>query len=76
METKEYYTLDEAAKLLKRNRATIYNRMNHIGMKGHKFRGDRKTYLSADEVERLRTIFEKPWTAPEEDATQPLACSA
>lgn len=73
---KEYYTLEEVAKLLQRNRATVYNRMNLIGIKGHKFKGDRRTYLSAEEVERLRTVFEKPWTAPEEDEVRRLAYSA
>lgn len=63
---KEYYTLEEAAQLLERNRATVYNRMNLIGMRGHKFKGDRKTYLSAAEVEQLRNVFEKPWLAGEE----------
>ena len=65
MEQKEYYTLEDTATMLNRNRATVYNRMGLIGMRGHKFQGDRKTYLTAAEVERLRTIFEKPWTAPE-----------
>lgn len=83
--SKEYYTLEEASVILQRNRATVYNRMNLIGMKGHKFRGDRKTYLSADEVERLKNIFEKPWLAGEdidntkadsaiEGEAQPLVC--
>lgn len=62
---KEYYTIDEVTKLLGRNRVTIYSRMNIIGVKGHKFQGDRKTYLSAQEVEQVRRVFEKPWTAPE-----------
>lgn len=67
MDQKEYYTLEEVATLLKRNRATVYNRMGLIDMKGHKFKGDRKTYLSADEVERLKNVFEKPWLAGEDE---------
>ncbi len=63
----QYYTVDETAKLLKRNRATVYNRMQIIGIRGHKFQGDRKTYLSQEEVNRLKTVFEKPWTAPEKE---------
>lgn len=67
MEEKEYYTLEEIAILLDRKRATIYNRMSLIGMKGHKFKGDRKTYLSYAETMHLKMVFEKPWTAPEKD---------
>jgi hypothetical protein len=67
MEKKEYYTLEEAAQLLGRNRATVYNRMGLIKMKGHKFKGDRKTYLSAAEVDQLKNVFEKPWLAGEDD---------
>jgi hypothetical protein len=62
---KEYYTLEEVAEMIGRNRATVYNRMKLIGMKGHKFYGDRRTYLTAEEAERLKTVFEKPWMAPE-----------
>ena len=67
MEEKEYYTLEETAEMLGRNRATVYNRMKIIGIKGHKFKGDRKTYLSPEEVNRLKTVFEKPWTAGEKE---------
>lgn len=67
MEQKEYYTLDETAQILDRNRATVYNRMKIIGMKGHKFKGDRKTYLSPQEVEKLKNVFEKPWLAGERE---------
>ena len=72
MGEKEYYTLQEASNIIGKNRATIYAKMNLIKMKGHKFIGDRKTYLSQAEVERLKTVFEKPWTAGEKD-NQPAA---
>lgn len=68
MEDKEFYTLEETCSLLGRNRATVYNRMNFIGLKGHRFRGDRKTYLSLPEVERLKMVFAKPWLAGEKEA--------
>lgn len=67
MQEKEYYTLEEVAQALERNRATVYNRMKIIDMKGHKFKGDRKTYLSAQEVETLKNVFEKPWIAGEKE---------
>lgn len=65
MEQKEFYSLEEVAKSLDRKRATVYSRMKLIGMRGHKFKGDRKTYLSHEELERLKNAFEKPWTAGE-----------
>lgn len=67
MQDKEYYTLEETAKMIGKNRATVYNRMKIIGMKGHKFIGDRKTYLSKEEVERVRTAFERPWIIGEKE---------
>ena len=73
MQEKEYYTLNEVATMIGKNRATIYNRMKIIKMKGHKFKGDSKTYLSAEEVEQIKTVFEKPWTAPEKDDTKEVA---
>lgn len=72
MSEKEYYTLEEASGIIGKNRATIYARMNLMKMKGHKFIGDRKTYLSQAEVKRLKDAFEKPWTAGEKDS-QPAA---
>lgn len=63
--TKEYYTIEEVAKALGKNRATVYNRMNLINLKGHKFKGDRKTYLSHEEMEMIKSVFEKPWLTGE-----------
>lgn len=67
MQEKEYYTLDETAEYFGKTRATVYNKMRLIGMKGHKFKGDRKTYLSQEEVKKLRNVFEKPWTVNEKE---------
>lgn len=70
MEQKEFYSLEEVAKSFNRKRPTVYSRMKLIGMKGHKFKGDRKTYLSHEEVERLRDAFERPWTAGEKESEE------
>lgn len=64
-EEKEYYTVEEVASIVGRNRATVYNRMNLLGIKAHKFAMDRKAYIAAADVERIKTVFEKPWTAGE-----------
>jgi hypothetical protein len=71
MTEKEYYTIEEVGKTLGRNRATVYNRMNLLGIKAHKFKMDRKTYIAAKDVEQLRNIFEKPWLAGEKETAKP-----
>jgi transposase len=70
MSDKEYYTIEEVAKMVGRNRATVYNRMKFLGIKPHKFHMDRKAYVTTQEVERIRTVFEKPWTAGEKTEEQ------
>lgn len=62
---KEYYTIEEVAELVGRNRATVYNRMKLLKIKPRKFNLDRRAYVSAAEAEQIRTLFEKPWTAGE-----------
>lgn len=71
MREKEYYTIEEVASTLGRNRATVYNRMKLLDLKAHKFKMDRKTYLAAADVERLKNVFEKPWLAGEEEKAKP-----
>lgn len=62
---KKYYTIEEVEKLLGKSRATIYNRMKLINLKTHKFPYDRKTYVAAPDVERIKEIFNQPWIAKE-----------
>lgn len=64
-EQKEFYTIEEVSEIVQRNRATVYNRMKFLGIKGRKFNMDRRTYIAAPDVERIKTVFEKPWTAGE-----------
>ncbi len=63
---REYLTIDEAAKAIGWNRATVYKYVDELGMKKHKFRLNRRTYLAATDVEQLKQIREKPWLAGEE----------
>ena len=65
---KEYYTIEEAAKIVDRNRATIYNRMKLLGIKAHKFNMDRKAYITAEELNQIKEVIEKPWTAGERES--------
>jgi excisionase family DNA binding protein len=61
----EFFTIDEAAQHIGWNRATVYDWVKELGMKTHKFVRNRKSYLAAADVERLKEIKEKPWLAGE-----------
>jgi transposase len=67
----EYLSIDEAAESIGWNRATVYGWVKTLGMKTYKFVRNRKTFLAANDVARLKEIKEKPWMAgektPEED---------
>ncbi|HLQ29709.1 MAG TPA: hypothetical protein VK140_10810 [Ktedonobacteraceae bacterium] len=63
MESQEYLSIDDAAKTIGWNRATVYKYADELGMKKYKFRLNRKTYLAAEDVEKLKQIKDKPWLA-------------
>lgn len=67
---KEYYSIEEIEKIVNRNRGTVYNRIRLLHIETHKFPMDRKTYVSAADVERIKTVLEKPWMAKELGATE------
>jgi hypothetical protein len=61
---KEFYTVHEVAALLGKHRATIFDRIKVLGITVHKFRRDRKTYLTSTDVERIRLVLgDQPWMA-------------
>jgi DNA-binding MurR/RpiR family transcriptional regulator len=62
-EGQEYLSIDDAAKAIGWNRATVYKYVDELGMKKYKFRLNRRTYLAAADVEKLKQIKEKPWIA-------------
>jgi len=64
-EAKEYYTIEEVSRLVGRNRATIYNRMKILEIEAKKFNLDRKAYVTEEEMQRIKTVFDKPWLAGE-----------
>jgi DNA-binding MurR/RpiR family transcriptional regulator len=63
IENQEYLSIDDAAKSIGWNRATVYKYVDELGMKKYKFRLNRKTYLANADVERLKEIKAKPWLA-------------
>jgi excisionase family DNA binding protein len=65
LEGREYLSIDEAAEAIGWNRATVYEWVKTLEMKTYKFIRNRKTFLAASDVARLKEIKEKPWTAGE-----------
>ncbi len=62
---KDFYSIDEIEKIVGRNRGTVYNRIKLLKIETHKFPMDRRTYVAASDVERIKTVIEKPWMAEE-----------
>jgi excisionase family DNA binding protein len=62
---KEYMTMEEAAAYIGLARASIYNYINDLEIKAHKFGRDRRSYIAMSDVERLKEYKEKPWLAGE-----------
>ena len=60
---KRYMNLDDAAQFLGIKRATLYNYMNKLEMKAVKFKLDRRSYLSWEQIQRLKAILAEPWLA-------------
>ena len=68
MEDKEYLTFEEAAVYTGKKRATLYNYVKDLGIKTHKFKRDRRSYLALEDVKRIKETEEKPWVVGEKDA--------
>ncbi len=65
MQEKDFYSIEEITEMVKRNRGTVYNRIKLLNIQTHKFPMDRRTYIAAADVERIKTVIEKPWMAEE-----------
>jgi excisionase family DNA binding protein len=65
---KEYLTYEEAAEYIGCKRSTLYSLVSDMGITTHKFKYDKKRYLTRADVERIKEIREKPWLAgPDEE---------
>lgn len=62
---KDFYSIEEVSEIVSRNRGTVYNRIKLLGIQTHKFPMDRRTYVAAADVEKIKTVIEKPWMAKE-----------
>ena len=65
VEGQEYLSMDEASQAIGWNKATVYEWIKRLNMETKKFVGNRKAYLAAADVERLKEVKAKPWTAGE-----------
>lgn len=75
-----YKTVSEAAKEIGIKRPTMYHYIKILGIETKGFKLSREKYISAEDVEKIKEVRQKPWLAgerpvKEEDAPQPLACS-
>lgn len=68
-EEREYLTLDEAAEAIGLKRPSIYHYLNALGIERHRFKFSRHSYITKADVERIKHIKEKPWTANEDEGT-------
>jgi hypothetical protein len=66
---KDFYSIEEVGIMSHRNRGTVYNRIKLLNIKTRKFPMDRKTYVSAEDALKIKTVIEKPWMANELGAT-------
>jgi MerR HTH family regulatory protein len=59
----EYITITQVARDLGWNKATVYDWIKTLGLEKHRFLRNKHTYLHSSDVQRLKEIKEKPWTA-------------
>src|SRR5262249_5883833 len=62
---KDFYSIEEISGIVDRNRGTVYNRIKLLNVQTHKFPMDRRTYVAAADVQKIKTVIEKPWMAKE-----------
>ncbi len=58
---KEYFTIEETASELGVDRSTVYVKTKLLKIEPAKFPGNRKKYIAAADVERLRLLLNEPW---------------
>lgn len=59
----EYITITQVAAELGWNKATVYDWVKTLGIEKHRFLRNKNTYLHTTDVQRLKEIKAKPWTA-------------
>lgn len=64
-EEKQFFTLQETAKLLGVVRSTIYPYMRALGIVPQRYGRDKRKYLTREQVEQIRLYRKEPWKFPE-----------
>ena len=59
----EYFPVDYIAQSIGKSRGTVLNYIKLLNITKHKFPQDSRTYVSVDDVKRIKTVIEKPWMA-------------
>jgi predicted DNA-binding transcriptional regulator AlpA len=67
---KEYLTYEEALQELGIKRSTLYTMITELGINPRKFKYDKKRYLAASDIKRMKEIRETPWKS-EENQSEP-----
>ena len=62
-EGREYLNYEEAGDYLGMKRATLFNYINDLEIKTHKFLRDAHRYLSLTDVKQIEAVKDKPWLA-------------
>jgi len=64
-EEQRYLSVDDVARELDWNRTTVFGWIKALNLETHRFLRNRKTYLTVQDVERLKDIKAHPWKAGE-----------
>ncbi|HEX3640532.1 MAG TPA: hypothetical protein VHV10_04525 [Ktedonobacteraceae bacterium] len=59
----EYITITQVAAEMGWNKATVYDWIKTLEIEKHRFLRNKNTYIHVTDVQRLKEIKEKPWTA-------------
>jgi AraC-like DNA-binding protein len=69
---KEFYSFEEVATRAGVSRQTLYRYVEDLGMKPHRFKRDKRLFLSQAETARVIEAIAKPWLLGERETKEPL----
>lgn len=70
-EEREYIPLEEAAAYVGVKRASLYYYLKELKIETHKFKFDKRAYITPADMERIKEIKDKPWLAgPQKESSE------
>ncbi len=75
LEGKAYLTYDEVSEYLGIRRSSLYNILTELDVKTHKFKLDKKRYVSIEDARRVKQMREQPWLAGTDETEEESAHS-